>query len=93
MAIATKHAPAPDGNMSAYGLWEIDVRMFDADVRQIDVFTCRQDLWASADQFVVRLTRVGDGPATKYENRGAVTNGASISGRSGFGGELKGRLM
>jgi hypothetical protein len=46
-----------------------------------------------ADQFVVRLTRLGNGAGGQYEDRGAVTNGSSINGRSGFGGELSGRLM
>jgi hypothetical protein len=67
--------------------------MFDADVKQIDAFTCRQDLWTSTHQFVVRLRRLGHGAGPDYEDRGALTNGASINGRSGFGGELRGHVM
>lgn len=94
MTTATDHAPAPDGGMSPYGCWEIDVRMWDAEVKQIDAFTCRQDLWADADQFVVRLTRLSNnGNGAKYEDRGAVTDGVVIRGRSGFGGTLLGHMM
>lgn len=60
MGIATEHSPAPYGGMSAYSCWEIDLKMFNGSMEQIDAFTCRQDLWISSDQFVVRLTRKGD---------------------------------
>lgn len=40
-----------------------------------------------------RLTRLGSGADAQYEDRGVVAGGASINGRSGFGGELNGRMM
>ena len=40
MGIATEHAPAPAGGMKPYGLWEIDVRLFNASQIEIDKFTC-----------------------------------------------------
>lgn len=93
MGIATEHAPAPYGGMSAYSLWEIDVKLFDGLMQQIDAFTSRQDLWITPDQFVVRLTRSGDNNYPPYEDRGAVKGGARIAGPSGFGGTLAGALL
>jgi hypothetical protein len=64
MTTATEHAPAPDGGMSAYGCWEIDVRMFDSDMKQIDAFTCRQDLWtrtsSSSGLHVLGMAQAGN---------------------------------
>lgn len=93
MGIATQHSPAAYGGMSAYTCWEIDLRMFNATMEEIDTFTCRQDLWVNADQFAVRLTRKGDSEHSPYEDRGAVTNGSTIVGRSGFGGILNGQML
>jgi hypothetical protein len=38
MGIATEHTPAPAGGMKPYGLWEIDVRPFNASQIEIDKF-------------------------------------------------------
>lgn len=92
MGIATEHSPARYGGMSSYSLWEIDVRLFDSSMREIDAWTCRQDLWITDKQFAVRLTRP-DSASPPYEDRGEVSGGATINGTSGFGGKLTGVLL
>lgn len=93
MGIATDNKPAEYGGMSAYSRWEIDVRMFDASMAEIDAFTTRQDLWIGEGQFVVRLTRDHDGETSRFEDRGAVDAHGLIKGTSGFGGALTGTLL
>ena len=93
MGIATEHAPAPAGGMKPYGLWEIDVRLFNASQIEIDKFTCRQDLWVGEGQFVVRLTRLNQNSRLQYEDRGSVDGHGVINGDSGFTGQLEGRLL
>jgi hypothetical protein len=44
--------------MKPYGLWKIDVRLFNASLVEIDAFTCRQDLWVDKHEFAVRLTQL-----------------------------------
>ena len=92
MGIATDNKPAEYGGLSSYGRWEIDVRMFNAAMGEIDAFTTRQDLWIGEGQFVVRLTRDGDG-GSAYEDRGAVDASGRIAGGTGFGGRLTGALL
>jgi len=91
MGIATDNSPAAYGGMASYGRWEIDVRLFDSAMQEIDKFTCRQDLWISEKQFALRLTRQDD-PSSPYEDRGDVDQGHRIKGVSGFGGVLGGAL-
>lgn len=93
MGIATDNKPAEYGGMSPYSRWEIDVRMFDVAMKEIDSFTSRQDLWIGEGQFVVRLTRqVGNGPSV-FEDRGAVDAHGRIKGSTGFGGGLTGTMF
>jgi hypothetical protein len=95
MGIATDHAPAPPGGLKPYTLWEIDVRMFNDDMVEIAAFSCRQDLWVGEGQFAVRLTPLKkDGKDyAPYEDRGDVDKRGVITGVSGMGGKLKGRLL
>ena len=93
MGIATDHAPASDGGMSAYTGWEIDVRMYDGSMNQIDAFTCKQDLWMGEGKFVVRLTRDDAGGLTNFEDRGDMDAHGAINGDSGFGGKLTGQAF
>jgi hypothetical protein len=93
MGIATDHAPAKPGSLKPYTLWEIDVRLFNDDNTEIATLSCRQDLWVGEGQFVVRLTPLGDNNYTPYEDRGDVDARGIITGVSGFGGKLRGRVL
>ena len=93
MGIATDHAPAPPGGMKPYTLWEIDVRLFDDGNEEIGKLSCRQELWVGDGTFVVRLIPLGKNNYAPYEDRGAVDKRGVITGTSGMGGKLKGRLL
>lgn len=56
MGIATEHAPAPSGGMKPYTLWEIDVRLFNDAMIEIEKLSCRQDLWVGEGEFVLAGT-------------------------------------
>lgn len=92
MGIATDHAAAPIGGIASYTLWEIDVRLYDGSMKEIDTFTCKQDLWVG-EQFVVRLTRDNQGDVSTFEDRGALDANGAIKGDSGFGGGLTGTFL
>lgn len=93
MGKGIENAPAPDGQMPTFSCWEIDVRMYDDSGKQVDAFTCRQDLWVGVEdkQFVVRLTRKDDAGA-QYEERAALDDAFGIKGNGWFGGTLDGKL-
>jgi hypothetical protein len=93
MGIATEHAPTPPGGLKPYTLWEIDVRLFNDAMVEIATLSCRQDLWVGEGQFAVRLTPLGEHNYAPYEDRGSVDERGVITGVSGFGGPLKGRLL
>ena len=94
MGMATDKAPARSTETQPYSLWEIDVRMFDAHFRQVDTFTCRQELFITPDSFLLRLTRLtGSSKGAQYQAQGTVKDGEIVDGSSGFGGALKGGLL
>ena len=86
MGLGAQNAPAQPADPQPYGCWEIDVRLFDESMTEIDAFTCRQDTFAGADEFFVRLTRKDDGAV--YEDRGARRSEHLFEGASGFGGKF-----
>jgi hypothetical protein len=86
-----KHPVIPE--MKPYGRYELAVKLFDGEMNAIDSFPVRQDLWASDDAFVVRITRDKGGSKTQYEDRGKVGSHGEISGLTGFGGQLAGQLL
>ena len=86
MGLATDHAPAQPSDPQPYGRWQIDVRLFDSHMTEVDAFTCRQDTFAGADEFFVRLTREDNGAL--YEDRGKRRDGHYFEGTNGFGGDF-----
>ncbi len=91
MGLGTEHAPAQPREPQPYTCWEIDVRLFDDRMQEIDAFSCRQDVYAAPDQFFVRLTRT-DGKGV-YEDRGAMKDATTAEGKSGFGGRFTARVF
>ena len=91
MGQGTAHAPAPMDASKPYSLWEIDVRMFDDAMKEIDRFTCRQDLFVGPEDFIVRIART-DGKGS-YEDRGVMRNPHFGEGTNGFGGKFTIHLM
>ena len=79
--------------MKAYGRYDLQVKLWDGGMNEIDSFPIRQDLWVGPDTFVVRLTRDRDGTPVRYEDRGAVDGHGHIAGPSGYGGTIDGQLM
>ena len=94
MGIATDMSPAQPSGSQPYTRWEIDARLFDERMQEIDRFTCRQDLLIGPEEFVVRLTRLdAAGRDGRYEDRGSLYDSTVIQGVTGFGGRLDGRLL
>lgn len=79
--------------MKAYGVYDLQVKLWDGEMGEVDSFSIRQDLWVGPDTFVIRLTREVDGRQVRYEDRGAVDGRGHIAGPSGYGGRLDGQLM
>ena len=91
MGLGARNAPAQPSNPQPYGCWEIDVRLFDKRMIEIDAFTCRQDTFAGPDDFFVRLTREDNG--AMYEDRGTRRDHNLFEGTSGFGGRFSVHIL
>jgi hypothetical protein len=84
----------PAGAPPAFGRYRLDDKLFDEGMNQVDAFTLRQDVYMAPGGFVLRLTRkLADGRQVQYEDRGRIDDRMSISGSTGFGGELRGQAF
>lgn len=84
----------PAGMPPAFGRYRLDVKLFDETMNQLDAFTLTQYVYVAPGQFILRLARkFPDGRQVYYEDRGVIDQRMSISGTTGFGGELHGQAF
>lgn len=83
----------PTDEGKAYTAWKLSFPLLDDKNQVIEHIEGVQDLYVGPEEFIVRVSRQMDGSTARYEDRGKMDASGTITGTTGFGGKLSGRLL